>query len=288
MSVNGNLVTELGSKINAKKDKVSIDGKQIKVPDLGDTHWVALNKPKSVITTMKDEGNRETVLDLVPKASELRLVPVGGMDRDFTGLMVLTNEVGWIHSLTHPSHPHMNKYEVVVSGIPSEDNVERLKKGIILEGDKRVSALESISVVDVDPRARMSILSVKADERSTNQIERLLESINCPVVGLKRTEYHGLKLKGLKKGQWRELTAQEIQTLKESCNKEPRVFHETDTRTVVVEENCRIPKNEARGKRPSWAERRNAQSSRSSVTSKTTAPKPKRSTYASMKRSHWK
>lgn len=265
--MNGNLVTALGSKVNARKDKVAIDGKVIKIPEVGETFWVALNKPKSVITTMQDEGNRETVLDLVPKANELRLVPVGGMDRDFTGIMVLTNDVGWIHPLTHPSHPHVNKYEVVVNGVPSEADVEKLKKGVILEGDSRVSSLESVSVVDVDTRARMSILSVKVDERSTNQIERLLEFINCPVVGLKRTEYHGLKLKGLKKGKWRELSVPEIQALKDSCSKEPREVgvQSKETNSIVSsgsDRNCggggkRIPATATTKRRPSWAERRN-------------------------------
>lgn len=264
--MNGNLVTVLGLKVNARKDKVAVDGKVIKIPDVSETYWVALNKPKSVITTMRDEGNRETVLDLVPKASELRLVPVGGMDRDFTGIMVLTNDVGWIHPLTHPSHPHMNKYEVVVNGVPSEADVEKLKKGIVLERDSRESSLDSVSIVDVDTRANMCILSVKADERSTNQIERLLESINCPVVGLKRTEYHGLKLKGLKKGQWRELTGPEIQGLKDSCSKEPKAAGRQDNDLKVSEYTAssvstnfrREARNGAAPRRPSWAERRNA------------------------------
>lgn len=126
-------MTELGVKVSPQKDIIVVDGKKLSLPDSKNTFWVALNKPKSVITTMEDDKDRETIISLVPKAKELRLVPVGRLERDATGILLLTNEVGWIHPLTHLSFENFKKYEIVVQGMPTEADLDRLRDGIVLE-----------------------------------------------------------------------------------------------------------------------------------------------------------
>ena len=101
--VNGKIVTELGLKIKPRKDTVVVDGKKIQLPDSNNVFWVLLYKPKDVITTLEDSKDRNTISTFVPKAKELRLLPVGRLDRASSGLLILTNENGWIHPLTHPS-----------------------------------------------------------------------------------------------------------------------------------------------------------------------------------------
>ena len=216
--MNGKLVTDLGIKVNSRTDKILVDGKKVSLPDVKSTFWVAVNKPKDLLTTMRDEKARDTVLSLVPKAQELHLVPVGGLDRDFTGLMILTNEIGWIHYMTHPAYPHNNRYEVLLEGLPSEEQLDLLREGVVLSGDQARCTPCTVNVVDVDRRSQQSIINILVDERRAMQLERMLEHINCKVISMKRTEYCGVRLKGLRKGAWRELTAGEVNALKLNCN----------------------------------------------------------------------
>lgn len=188
------------------------------LPDVKATFWVAVHKPKSMLTTMRDEKDRNTVLSIVPKAHELHLVPVGGLDRDYTGLMVLTNDVGWIHHLTHPAYPHNNRYEVLVEGLPDEEKLDILREGVLLAGDKVRCTPSAVNVVDFDRKSQMSMLNILVDERRAMQLERMLEHIGCKVVSMKRLEFCGLRLKGLKKGAWRELTPTEVSSLKLNCH----------------------------------------------------------------------
>lgn len=216
--MNGKLVSDLGIKVNSKTDKILVDGKKVALPDVKSTFWVAVNKPKDLLTTMRDEKDRDTVLSLVPKAQELHLVPVGGLDRDFTGLMILTNEIGWIHYMTHPAYPHSNRYEVLLEGLPSEEQLDLLREGVVLPGDQARCTPCTVNVVDVDRRSQQSIINILVDERRAMQLERMLEHINCKVISMKRTEFCGVRLKGLRKGAWRELTAGEVNALKLNCN----------------------------------------------------------------------
>ncbi len=216
--MNGKLVTDLGIRVNSKTDKILVDGKKVALPDVKSIFWVAVNKPKDLLTTMRDEKDRETVLSLVPKAQELHLVPVGGLDRDFTGLMILTNEIGWIHYMTHPGYPHNNRYEVLLEGLPSEEQLDLLREGVVLPGDRARCTPCTVNVVDVDRRSQQSIINILVDERRAMQLERMLEYIHCKVISMKRTEFCGVRLKGLRKGAWRELTAGEVNALKLNCN----------------------------------------------------------------------
>jgi len=229
--VNGKVVSEVGTKVNAKKDIILVDGKKLVLPDAKGTFWVVVNKPKSVLTTMDDDKKdkeRRTVLDLVPKARELRLVPVGPMERDSTGLVVLTNDVGWIHTLTHHSYVQTRRYEVVVSAFPEEAQLDMLRKGgYTLPQDARMG-LElppmrpcTVNIIDVDNTGGLVLLDVAIEETRPQQVQGMMELINCPVVSIKRTGMATLKLAGLRRGQWKELTSAEVEKLKASVRKAP-------------------------------------------------------------------
>ena len=154
---------------------------------------------------------------LVPKAKELRLLPVGRLDRDSSGLMILTNDNDWIHPLTHPSFSHKKRYEVVAKGLPTEDELLLLRSGVILDGETKVCQPCQVNIIDQDVRGNLSLIDITVVESKPRQIERMLKSINCEFVSLKRTEFGPIKLKGLRKGQWREMTSSEIMNLKKSC-----------------------------------------------------------------------
>jgi len=207
--------------VNHRKDVIVVDGQRLSFPDQASTFWIVLNKPKSLLTTMHDDLNRETILTLIPRANELRLVPVGGLDRDHTGLMLLTNEIGWIHPLTHPSYSHSSRYEVVITGFPTEAQLDMLRKGVTLEGDRIPCPGCGITVIDVDTRAKLCLLDVQLDETTPTQLERMMNFIDHPVISLKRIEFCNVKLKALRRGQWRELTKAEVDVLKSSCKKSP-------------------------------------------------------------------
>jgi 23S rRNA pseudouridine2605 synthase len=218
VTVNGKLVTVLGTKIQTKKDVVAVDGKKISIPKGEDVFWVAVHKPKSVISSVTDREDRDSILGIVPKAKELRLIPVGGLDRDATGLLLMTNDIGWIHPLTHPSFRHHARYEVVVKGLPSEEEIEGLRSGKIKTAEEEYAVAPcTIELLDVDKPNDLSLIDVSLDEVIPKQIEKMFESINCEIIRVKRTEYATIKLRGIRRGAWRELSSAEINSLKESC-----------------------------------------------------------------------
>eukprot|EP01041_Mallomonas_annulata_P007396 gene7396-15101_t len=219
VTVNGKIVTELGIKVKPRKDLIIVDGKRIQVPDTKNTFWVILNKPKGVLCTMEDgEKDRETVSDLVPKAKELRLLPIGGLDRDSTGLVIMTNDNGWIHPLTHPSFLHNKQYEIIVNGQPTAEGLDKLRTGITLPDEPTRPCLPcDVSIVDYDKGNDLSMLSLSLSESRPQQLIRMMEAISCPMISCKLLQFGPIQLKSLKKSSWRELTTTEITKLKESC-----------------------------------------------------------------------
>ncbi len=240
MQVNGKIITELGVKVRPNVDIILVDGAKVSLPDTanlggGDSayHWIALHKPRATLTTMEDDKGRSTILDIVPRARELRLVPIGRMERDSTGLILMTNDVGWIHPLTHPSFQHIRRYEVVVSGIPGENSLKLLRDGgaILKEEDGSICKCKpaQVSVLDVDTRAALALVDVLIEETRPLQIQRMMELIGHSVVSIKRTEFGPISLKGLRRAEWRELTKAEVDRLKQSCVKVDRDVLENDS-----------------------------------------------------------
>jgi 23S rRNA pseudouridine2605 synthase len=219
VSVNGNIVTELGVKVNHKKDIIMVNNKKVVVPDAKATFWVALHKPKDMLTTSNDDQDRDTITDLVPKAKELRLLPVGRLDRHTTGLMIMTNDNGWIFPLTHPSFEIKKRHDVIVTPIPTEEDLIKLRDGgLVLQEDITPLAPVGIQFRDIDKPNNLALLDILIEEsQRPDQIERMMKLIKCTVVSMKRTEFGPIKLGGLKRGEWKELTANDVQKLKNTC-----------------------------------------------------------------------
>ena len=141
------------------------------------------------------------------------------MGRDATGLLLLTNEIGWIHPLTHPSFAHTKRYEVTVEGIVERNMLETLNGGLSLTDEPRTppDSMVKAILLDTDTRAQLSILDLELQELRPMQMHCMLENIGHPIVKTKRTAFATVKLSNLQRGQWRELSPLEINTLKLSC-----------------------------------------------------------------------
>ncbi len=208
VTVNGKVVTELGTKIEPRRDRVAIDGKILKAEKYV---YILLNKPKGVVTTLEDPRGRKTVADIVAKIPE-RIYPVGRLDYNTEGLLIMTNDGDITHALTHPSHEIAKTYLAKVEGFPPEEKLDRLRVGIRLEDG--VTAPAKINIVDIDREKELTTLEIIIYEGKNRQIRRMCETIGHPVKNLKRIQYAFLTLEGLRRGQYRQLLPQEVEELK--------------------------------------------------------------------------
>ncbi|SMC57436.1 pseudouridine synthase [Sporomusa malonica] len=208
VTVNGKVVTELGTKIDSRRARVTVDGKPLKAEKYV---YILLNKPKGVVTTLEDPRGRKTVADIVAKIPE-RIYPVGRLDYNTEGLLIMTNDGDVTHALTHPSHEIAKTYLAKVQGFPPEDKLDRLRVGIKLEDG--VTAPAKINVVDIDREKELTTLEIIIYEGKNRQIRRMCEAIGYPVKNLKRVQYAFLTLEGLRRGQYRQLLASEVEELK--------------------------------------------------------------------------
>jgi pseudouridine synthase len=207
VEVNGKVVTGLGTTIDVRKDKVSVNGEEISLPP---PVTVVLNKPPRLITSTHDTHDRLTVMDILPKRlRNLGVVPVGRLDRDTEGLLILTNDGDLGHRLTHPSHETEKEYEAVVSGVPLEASLKRLQEGIRIDG-KLTAPARVVSARRIGAGSRVRIVIHEGRKR---QVRRMFEAVGHKVLELKRIRVGGLSLGDLPTGQWRELTAREIKAL---------------------------------------------------------------------------
>lgn len=209
VSVNGKVVTELGTKVEPLKDKVSVEGKLIK-QETQQVYFI-LNKPKGYLSTAKDDRGRKTVLDLLPGVKE-RIYPVGRLDNNTEGLLVLTNDGELMNQLLHPKYEIYKTYVVKVDRSPSEEKLDRLRVGVTL--DDGVTAPAKLHVTARDPMRDLTTIEITIHEGRNRQIRRMFAAIGHDVKALKRIEFAGLTLSGLRRGQYRELTSAEINHLR--------------------------------------------------------------------------
>jgi len=213
VKVNSTIVTALGTRVEAQRDRITIGGKPVttKSPKL----YFLLHKPKGVLSTAADDRGRTTVLDIV-KTRE-RIVPVGRLDIDTTGLLLLTNDGELVYELTHPKFEHEKEYEAVVE-IPGNWGEGLLKKGL-----ERLQQGVSISTGKTSPAktrfikktgAHQYLVSITIHEGRKHQVRQMLNAIGASVVSLKRVRMGPIALGSLKEGAYRELTKQEIDSLK--------------------------------------------------------------------------
>ena len=207
VSVNGNVVTEMGITIIPGKDKVKVDGMNIK-PESNKV-YVILNKPVGIVTSAKDEKGRTVVTDLIEEVEE-RIYPVGRLDADTSGLVLLTNDGDLAFKLTHPSKMVYKRYIAIVEGLPNKAELERLRNGIKLEG--RMTAPAKVKVLK--NFGADSILDIQIHEGRNRQVKKMCETINHPVKKLKRISFGEIELGGLESGNWRYLNDEELDYIK--------------------------------------------------------------------------
>ena len=201
--------TKLGDRVNVGEDVVTVDGKKI-VYNSGDLkRYIMLNKPRGYVTTMKDEKNRKCVADLV-KDVGTRIFPVGRLDRNSEGLLIMTNDGDFANYLMHPSHCVWKTYRVTVKQNVSEEQLVKLSKEFFIDGVKTNPA--KVSVVFAE-KGRI-ILNISIREGRNRQIRKMCEMVGLNVARLKRISIGDLKLGELKIGKWRDLTLSEIKLLK--------------------------------------------------------------------------
>lgn len=206
VKVNGQTINELGFKIDEKKDKVLFKGKIVKASD--EKVYIMFNKPAGCITTAKEQFNRKTVFDYI-KIKD-RVVPVGRLDYDTSGLLILTNDGDLTYKLTHPKHHIKKVYIAKVYGDVTFQKIENLRRGVIIDGYKTLPAYVKI----LDKFERGSILQLEILEGKNRQVRKMCEEIGHTVMSLERIAIEKIKLGDLKKGEYRHLKKEEIEYLK--------------------------------------------------------------------------
>jgi 23S rRNA pseudouridine2605 synthase len=183
------------------RDRVELDGRRVELQPLT---YVLLHKPAGTVTTARDPQGRRTVVDLVDHPA--RVVPVGRLDADTTGALLLTNDGELAHRLAHPRYEVEKVYEAQVEGEPSQDTLERLRAGIDLD-DGRTAPAEAMLLGP-------STVELQIHEGRKHQVKRMLAAVGHPVLELHRSRYAGLTLEGLEPGAWRELEPSEVDRLR--------------------------------------------------------------------------
>ncbi|MEL7415230.1 MAG: pseudouridine synthase, partial [Pseudomonadota bacterium] len=216
ITVNGTVTTEMGVKVTAD-DRVEVDGKPVRPTDLA---YVLLNKPLDTLTTVRDDRGRKTVLDLVSIPNRLKsaLFPVGRLDKDTTGALLLTTDGELAHRLMHPSHGAEKLYLVEVNEPVAENDLDRLRRGVDL--DDGPARADHVAFVDADPTR----FALRLHEGRNRQVRRMVEAIGRRVESLDRVGYAGLDLASLRRGRWRRLDPHEVNALRRSVKLKPVVF----------------------------------------------------------------
>jgi 23S rRNA pseudouridine2605 synthase len=218
VTVNGRVVTELGSKADADRDHVKVDGKLI---TRSEPHrYILLYKPKEVMTTVEDPQGRRTVIDLVRGVRE-RIYPVGRLDFHSEGLVLLTNDGDLAYKVSHPTHGSVKTYHVKVRGVPDERLVDKLRRGITLEGKRTLPCeIDRIKTTGKGEEEGNSWFEVKLREGRTQQIRKMFQAVGHPVSKLRRVGIGPISDPKLTPGVWRELSEREVRML--STMKEPK------------------------------------------------------------------
>ena len=205
--VNGEVVKTLGVKVNGN-DAIEVNGAMI-TPDSKVKKYYLLNKPRGVISSAHDEKHRPTVVDYID--TDERIYPVGRLDYDTTGLILLTNDGELANLLTHPSNKIPKTYIAKIEGLLNKDEIDRLKSGIYIDGRK--VGVESFKIRDKNLEKKTSIVEITIVEGRNHIVKRLFESLHHPVMRLSRIKIAFLEANGLKSGEYRELTIKEVKKL---------------------------------------------------------------------------
>lgn len=208
ISVNGQMVTEMGSKVRPEKDQIRVDGKLIEREVV--LRYILLNKPPGYICSAQDDRGRRTVMDLIDGVSE-RIYPVGRLDYDTAGLLLLTNDGQLTNLLLHPSHQVDKTYLAEISGGIDNAAVEKLRRGVRLQDGRTAPAKVNV----VKRGGDITRVEITIHEGKNRQVRRMMEAVGHPVLRLKRIKIAFLDAKDLRLGEWRELSGSEVRRLKQ-------------------------------------------------------------------------
>ncbi len=209
VKVNGKIIEELSYKVDENKDMVEVNNVKITLDEK--LVYLLLNKPEGYITTVKDQFDRPSVIDLLSDVKE-RVFPVGRLDYETSGLLLLTNDGDLTYKLTHPKHEIDKTYVAKVKGILTEDEMKNFREGLYIEDYKTAPA--KLKVLDSDGVKNISTLEIKIHEGKNRQVRKMCKAINHPVLRLKRVAMGKINLKNCKVGEYRYLTEDEIRYLK--------------------------------------------------------------------------
>jgi 23S rRNA pseudouridine2605 synthase len=205
VKVNGDVTCEMGVKVS-REDWVELDDRPIRIE--GEKVYVMLNKPEGFVTTVKDQFARPTVLDLV-KEFHSRIYPVGRLDYDTSGLLLLTNDGDFTYTLTHPKNEKKKVYEAEVKGVPEKESLMNFEKGLKIED--YVTSPAKVKLVKKEKNS--SVLRITIHEGRNRQVRKMCAAIGHPVIKLARVAFGGLELGNLTEGKWRCLTENEVRKL---------------------------------------------------------------------------
>lgn len=205
VKVNGEKITKLGYKVEPK-DIIEVQGQPLEKQE---KEYILLNKPRGVVTTTKDEKNRTTVIDLI--ASKKRLYPVGRLDYDTTGLLILTNDGQLANLIMHPSNIIEKVYLVKIKGILNQTTIKKLEHGILIEGIMTSKA--KVRVLKTDKKKDVSMVELIIYEGRNQQVKKMFSAVGHDILKLKRERISFLTLGDLKMGEYRYLNNKEIKKL---------------------------------------------------------------------------
>jgi len=214
VSVNGTTILDPGAKADPDRDEIRVDGSRIKGRER--PRYLLLNKPRGFVTTRSDPQGRNTVLTLLQGVREY-VYPVGRLDYDSEGLLLLTNDGDLAARLTHPKHEVERVYEARVSGVPDARALTRLARGVIIDGHKTAPA--KVRVLSVIPNARRdhAILEIIIHEGRNRQVRKMCEAVGHRVLGLRRTRIGPLADPKMPPGAWRDLSPREVAALRRAA-----------------------------------------------------------------------
>ena len=251
VKLNGHPVT-IGDKMDTAKDLLTVDGKKIPIPRKTEKYYYMLNKPRGFITTTADERGRKTVMELMQDVP-VRVYPVGRLDKDSEGLLLLTNDGEFANLMTHPSHGVSKLYRVTVRPHATEEQLIQLTDGVVLDDGSKT--LPSIIKVVTDETER-TVMEITIREGKNRQIRRMCEAVGLDVIRLRRSALGALKLGMLQPGEHRELTPAELAALRTAASRgkqTDKIQRNTARNAAVKQHAVRAPKGAvARKEKKKW------------------------------------
>ena len=215
VSVNGKPVTELGTRADPEHEDIRVDGRRVTM--VRRRIYLLLNKPRGYVTTRSDPEGRRTILDLIPRVREY-LYPVGRLDYDSEGLLLVTNDGDLAARLMHPRYEVERTYQARVRGVPDDDALTRLARGILIDG--RRTAPARIRRLTPHPSGSESTIEITIHEGRSRQVRRMCEAVEHPIVRLQRVRFGPIADHTLKAGTYRELTPREVALLKRATSRD--------------------------------------------------------------------